>query len=65
MERARARVLVDNPLVRIHSVMGMIWWTGLAPWEFKFPVPGSLISTLRTSFERTLDKMKSEWKELL
>jgi len=23
----------------------MIWWTGLAPWEFEFPFPGSLIST--------------------
>ena len=23
----------------------MIRWTGLAPWEFEFPFPGSLIST--------------------
>ena len=23
----------------------MIRWTGLAPWEFEFPLPGSLIST--------------------
>jgi hypothetical protein len=23
----------------------MIWWTGLAPLEFEFPFPGSLIST--------------------
>ena len=23
----------------------MIWWTGLAPWEFDFPFPGSLTST--------------------
>ena len=22
----------------------MIMWTGLAPWEFEFPVPGSLTS---------------------
>jgi hypothetical protein len=22
----------------------MIWWTGLAPWEFEFPFPGSRIS---------------------
>ena len=21
------------------------WWTGLAPWEFEFPFPGSLIPT--------------------
>ena len=25
----------------------MIWWTSLAPWEFEFPFPGSLISTCR------------------
>ena len=23
----------------------MIRWTGLAPWEFEFPFPGSLTST--------------------
>ena len=23
----------------------MIWWTGLAPWEFEFPFPGSYTST--------------------
>jgi len=23
----------------------MIRWTGLAPWEFEFPIPGSLAST--------------------
>jgi hypothetical protein len=23
----------------------MIWWTGLAPWEFEFPIPLSLISS--------------------
>ena len=32
-------------LVRINSIIGMIWWTGLAPWEIEFPFPGSLIST--------------------
>ena len=35
----------DNRLVRIHLIVVMIWWTGLAPWEFEFPSPGSLIST--------------------
>ena len=28
------------------SIFEMIWWTGLAPWEFEFPFPGSLILTL-------------------
>ena len=36
---------VDNLLVRVHFIIEMIWWTGLAPWEFEFPFPGSLIST--------------------
>jgi len=24
---------IDNLLVRIHFIIVMIWWTGLAPWE--------------------------------
>ena len=31
--------------VRIHFIIVMIRWTGLAPWEFGFPFPGSLTST--------------------
>ena len=30
-------------LVRIHFIIVMIRRTGLAPWEFEFPLPGSLI----------------------
>jgi len=37
--------LIDNLLVRIHFIIVMIRWTGLAPWEFEFPFPGSLTST--------------------
>ena len=36
---------IDNTLVRIHSIIVMITWTGPAPWEFEFPSPGSLVST--------------------
>jgi len=36
---------IDNLLVRIHIIIVMIRWTGLAPWEFEFPFPGSLTST--------------------
>ena len=36
---------IDNLLVRIHYIIVMIKWTGLAPWEFEFPFPGSLTST--------------------
>ena len=36
---------IDNLLVRIHFIIVMIRWTGLAPWEFEFIFPGSLAST--------------------
>ena len=36
---------IDNLLVRIHFIIMMIRWTGLAPRAFEFPFPGSLIST--------------------
>jgi len=28
---------IDNLLVRIHFIIVMIRWTGLATWEFEFP----------------------------
>ena len=34
--------------VRIHFIIVMIRWTGLAPWEFEFPFPGSLIALPNT-----------------
>ena len=34
-----------NLLVRIRIIIEMIWWTGLASWEAKFPSPGSRVST--------------------
>ena len=37
---------IDNLLVRIHFIIVMIRWTGLAPWEFEFLFPGSLTTTL-------------------
>jgi hypothetical protein len=36
---------IDNPLVRSHFIIAIIRWTGLEPWEFELPFPGSLIST--------------------
>ena len=41
LRRERA-FFIDN---RIHYIIVMIGWTGLAPWEFEFPFPGSLTST--------------------
>ena len=48
-------------LVRIHCIIVMIRWTGLAPWEFEFPFPGSLISTFLLSRDsgRTREKRAS------
>ena len=42
---------IDNLLVRIHFIIVMIRWTGLAPWEFEFGAradtwPGSLWEVL-------------------
>jgi hypothetical protein len=36
---------IDNPQVRIHLIIEMIRWTGLAPWEFEFNFPAGRIST--------------------
>ena len=38
-------LLIDNLLVRIHFIILMIRWTGLAPWAFESSFPGSLTST--------------------
>jgi len=44
---AERELFIDNLLVRIHFIIVMIRWTGVAPWEFEFPFPGSLTSTFR------------------
>ena len=36
---AEREIFIDNLLVRIHYIIVMIKWTGLAPWEFVFPFP--------------------------
>ena len=45
MQHLKREFFIDNLLVRIHFIIVMIRWTGLAPWEFEFPLPGSLTST--------------------
>ena len=42
------QLFVDNLPVRIHFVIVVIGWTGLAPWEFEFPSQGSLTSAFCT-----------------
>ena len=41
LQPAERDFFIDNLLVRIQ----MIWWTGLAPWEFDVLCLGSLTST--------------------
>ena len=36
---------IDNLLVRIHLIIVVFRWTGLAPWAFELPFPGSLTFT--------------------
>jgi len=36
---AEREFFIDNLLVRIHFIIVMIRWTGLARWEFEFPFP--------------------------
>jgi hypothetical protein len=40
--------LIGNLPVRIHFIVVMIRWTGLAPWKFEFPFPGHLTSTFQS-----------------
>ena len=42
--RDKGEFFTDNLLVRIHVIIVMIRCTGLAPWEFELPFPGSLRS---------------------
>jgi hypothetical protein len=43
--------LIDNLLVRIHLIIVIIWWTGLAPWELEISFSGSLKTTPLTGAE--------------
>ena len=36
--------LIDNLLFRIHLIIVLSRWTGLAPWEFEFPQLFDLVS---------------------
>ena len=40
-------LFIDNLLVRTYFIIDTIWWSGLAPWEYEFPFPGSLVSASR------------------
>ena len=46
---------IDNLLVRIHLIIVIIRWIGLAPWEFELPFPGSLTSTFLGCLTKSLE----------
>ena len=44
IDKVREReIFIDNLLVRIHFIIVMIRWTGLAPWEFQGRVPSRVL----------------------
>jgi len=45
LHQVQREFFIDNLLVRMNFIIVMIRWTGLAPWEFEFPFPGSFTST--------------------
>ena len=44
MRRRESEFFIDILLVRIHFIIVMIGWTGLAPWELESSFSGSLTS---------------------
>jgi len=50
---------IDNLLVRIHFIIVMIRWTGLAPWEFEFPPLGHTGSGSAVRLPRSLSRLVS------
>ena len=52
---------IDNLLVRIHLIIVMMRWTGLAPWEFEFPFPGSL-TPLCLCLALSLSRAVRDWR---
>ena len=47
MKHTERNFLIENLLVRVHFTIVMIIWTGLVLWDFEFPFPGSLTSSLQ------------------
>ena len=52
-------LFIDNLLVRIPFIIVMIRWTGLAPWEFEFPLPGHLTYTFLVPSQLTTKTLPS------
>jgi hypothetical protein len=59
--RSAREVFIDNLLVQILYIILMIRWTGLAPWEFEFPLPGSLLSTFLVLYSLRCYRTEVSW----
>jgi hypothetical protein len=35
------KIFIDNQLAIIHFIIEVIWWTGVAPWEFERYAPSA------------------------
>ena len=55
LSRRERAFFFDDLLVRIYYIIVMIRWTGLAPWKFESPFPGSLASTFLVCSVQTPD----------
>ena len=51
-QRREREFFIDNLLVQFHIIIVVIRWTGLAPWEFEFPFPGSPTSAFLANAEK-------------
>jgi len=51
---AQRELFIDNLLVRIHFIIVMIRWTGLAPCEFECPFPGILASNFQVQSSKSV-----------
>ena len=61
----KRELFIVDLLVRIHVIIEMIWWTGLAPWHFEFPFPGSLIFTFLDRRANILEWRRAKEREVL
>ena len=54
---------IHNLLIRIHFVIEMMWWMGLATWRFEIHFQGHLISTFQSVRERERARERERERE--
>ena len=55
---------IDDLLARIHFIIVMIRWIGLAPWEFEVPFSGSLTSTFLQETYAFISRFRAKREQL-